>query len=90
MYFDLGPKWAGIDKESVSTEYSSTAGSPEKQKKNNNNRKGLTNILVKEFNQQYHPIRQLKDAFAMIFQMKYRTKLNELAPFTEDKREKLR
>jgi len=45
---------------------------------------------VREFNQSYHPIRQLKEAFAMIFQMKYRCRLNEMTPFTEEKREKLR
>lgn len=64
-------------------------GSPDKsrvRKSLNNSKKSMSSILIREFNQQQHPVRLIKESFMVIFQMKFREKLNELYPLDDKKR----
>jgi hypothetical protein len=91
VYFDLGPRFDSSQIDSVSTGYGSlmATGQSRIKKSMSGNRKGVANILVREFNQPYHPIRIIKDSFMMMFQMKYREKLNHMGPYSQEKSEQI-
>lgn len=84
VFFDLGPRSKQSANDSMSTDYGSVESpvKPRLNKPHTNNKKGLSIILVREFNQAYHPIRIIKESFMMMFQMKYRERLNTMGAFT--------
>jgi hypothetical protein len=87
VFIDIEPRFQNSGYDSVATDYS--MGSPDKsrvRKSLNNSKKSMSSILIREFNQQQHPVRLIKESFMVIFQMKFREKLNELYPLDDKKR----
>lgn len=81
-------KGDGFDSASTSSVHSN-GGSFSKPNSNNTNvavKKTLQKTLVKEINQEYHPIKHIKDSFIMMLKMKYRSKLDEKPPKTKEYR----
>lgn len=92
VILDIGPRFRSSGNDSVSTDLNTSVSSPEKsrvKKTVSSSKKGMTTILVREFNQPHHPVKILKDSFMVMFQMKYRERMNLLVPFTDKKREQV-